>query len=139
MGKKIEPNVKVINNATRNDVRPGDRLLRRDVGQCGDVTVVETREGTASYRNVHGDWFSADDIWLTDGEGEGVTLTIRRAAQELPTEDGAVIVPADGREHIATNEGVANALVHLAGKWYGGAFQIEPEQIVPGTWQLAGK
>ena len=62
-----------------------------------------------------------------------------RPAPELPTEDGAVIVPADGCEHIATNEGVANALVHLAGKWYGGAFQIEPEQIVPGTWQLAGE
>ena len=58
---------------------------------------------------------------------------------ELPTEDGAVIVPADGHEYIETNEGVASALVHLGGKWYGGAFQINSEQIIPGTWKVDGK
>ena len=58
---------------------------------------------------------------------------------ELPTEDVAVIVPADGHEYIETNEGVASALVHLGGKWYGGAFQINSEQIIPGTWKVDGK
>ena len=48
-------------------------------------------------------------------------------------------MPADGHEYIETNEGVASALVHLGGKWYGGAFQINSEQIIPGTWKVDGK
>ncbi len=81
------------------------------------------------------------DPWTDEGRVIGIlhegAWYVRRPAPELPMEDGAVIVPADGREFIETNEGFASALVHLGGKWYGGAFPIKPVQITPGTWKVA--
>lgn len=71
-----------------------------------------------------------------------------RAAQELPTEKGVLIVPDDGREYIeATRYGktwrTVQAALDFAGNWVG-AWRSEadvipyilPEEITPGTWKV---
>ena len=87
------------------------------------------------------------------------TWYVRRAVQELPTEDGAVIVPAEGREFIEaevagqtfiareavvcqSDFGPANV---LEGAWrradtgarVGG--QVSRDFITPGTWKVADR
>ena len=84
---------------------------------------------------------------------EGVTALRKanphRPAPELPTEDGAVIIPADGHDYIEAR--VYNKTYHAreAGRhWTGGwhaAWRsgpevrgvVAPEDITPGTWQVA--
>lgn len=132
-----DPRVQIIENARRDDVRPGDHITFTSRLDRDDVTLTWTREGIAHHRDDDGDWCTEGGLYITDSEGAGITITICRTTQPLPERDGAVIIPADGCEHIETNEGIANALVHLGGKWYGGAFQITPEQITTGTWKVA--
>ena len=79
------------------------------------------------------------------------TWYVRRAAQELPTEKGAVIVPADGHEYIeATRYGrtwrAVQAARDFSGGWVGAwrseadvIAQITPEGITPGTWKAEEK
>lgn len=149
-------NVKVIENATAEMVREGDRLTRRSAGQYGSVTTVETREGVASYRDGHGDWFTADGIWLTDGEGEGVTLTIRRPIRKLPKSSTSVIVTNDGGEaieaaYMGSTWRANEAILGADGRWYGvwrrassgWAPQtipaMAPYNITPNTWKEDGE
>lgn len=84
---------------------------------------------------------------------EGVTALRNanpyRPAQELPTEDGAVIVPADGHDFIEQVGDCANyrRLTYDAasGRWIGWdmlnheAEALSPEYITPGTWKVEGK
>ncbi len=75
------------------------------------------------------------------------TWYVRRAVEELPTEDGAVIVPADGSEFIEQVGDCANyrRLTYDAasGRWIGWdmlnheAEALSPEYITPGTWRTA--
>ena len=70
------------------------------------------------------------------------------AIQELPTEDGAVIVPADGYEYIEavkygvpcrTREAVLSSDGYWIGAWRSGLralAYIYPDGITPGTWQV---
>ena len=100
----------------------------------------------------------AGDPWAAEGRLIGVleygTWYVRHPAPELPTEDGAVIVPADGREHIEAvfdsrtwraKEAVLGANGWWRGVWrrepgYGGATGIvPPECITPGTWKVEGE
>lgn len=80
---------------------------------------------------------------------EGVTALRKanphRPAQELPTEDGAVIVPADGCKFIrGTIDGTFDRLTFNAdsGHWIGwdrsakAAVVVEPRHITPGTWKV---
>ena len=73
-----------------------------------------------------------------------------RAAQELPTEDGAVIAPADGREFIeAGGYGrtyLAREAVLSYGCWYAAwrtgdgklaRHYVTSGDIIPGTWKKA--
>ena len=76
------------------------------------------------------------------------TWYVRRPAQELPTADGAVIVPADGREYIeATICGETHyaraALRSWVGDWYAAWRAGERKcglaasgDITPGTWKV---
>ena len=69
-------------------------------------------------------------------------------AQELPTEPGAVIVPAYGHEYIEANLYGMNlrareAVLSWVGIWYaawrdGGSTHghVKPEHITPGTWKV---
>lgn len=102
-------------------------------------------------------------LWTTGGGLIGLrdvgTWHVRRVAPELPTEDGAVIVPAEGREFIEaevagqtfiareavvcqSDFGPANV---LEGAWrradtgarVGG--QVSRDFITPGTWKVDGE
>lgn len=85
---------------------------------------------------------------------EGVTALRKanphRPAPELPTEDGAVIVPADGHEFIWVEGGrYFDRLTYSSRtrRWYGPAtnggpawaafWYGDPDQITPGTWKVA--
>ena len=69
-------------------------------------------------------------------------------SQELPTEPGAVIVPADGHEYIEANLYGMNlrareAVLSWVEIWYaawrdGGSTHghVKPEHITPGTWKV---
>ncbi|QAV29761.1 hypothetical protein MT1254_10945 [Micrococcus luteus] len=70
---------------------------------------------------------------------------------DLPTEPGAVIVPADGHEYIEAAERgrtcrAREAVLGLGGHWYAAwrsdavlCGLIPPECITPGTWKEAGQ
>lgn len=66
--------METIENAHLDDVRPDDHLTWTRIMEVGGVTITHTREGTAHHRA--GDWNTADNVWITNGEGD--TLTIRR-------------------------------------------------------------
>ena len=153
MSAPTEPNVQIIENATRDDVRPGDHVVwerpvaERPVAER-DATTTLRREGIAHHRDHYGDWCTKGGMWLTDLAGEGTTLTIRRPAQELPTGLGAVIVAKEGGGGIeATVLGIVwrarEAVFGADGRWYGvwrstsGAISYAaPGQITPGTWKV---
>ena len=74
-----DPNVKIIESATRDDVLQGDHVSWAHTEKVHDVTItVRRREGVAVYRDAEGNWWTERGLWITDGEGEGITLTIRR-------------------------------------------------------------
>lgn len=149
MSEPNAPTVQVIENATRDDVRPGDHVTWEHTGARDGVTTFERREGIAHHRESTGDWCSETGAWITCGEGDDITLTIRRPAQELPTEDGAVIVPAEGRDFIeATICGetyyARAALRSWVGDWYAAWRSGDRKcglaasgDITPGTWKVA--
>ena len=95
--------------------------------------------------DVEGDPWTAKNGFI--GVLDEGTWYVRRAVQELPTEDGAVIVPADGSEFIEQVGDCANyrRLTYDAasGRWIGWdmlnheAEALSPEGITPGTWQVA--
>lgn len=94
-------NEKIIKNATRNDARAGDRIAWTSTRVRAGVIITHVREGISDHRDKDGDWCAEDGLWLTSGEGEGTTLTIRRPVKRSPPPpeyDGAVIVHLE-REH----------------------------------------
>ena len=70
--------VQVIENATRDDVRPGDHIVWEHTETLHGVTRTVRREGIAHHRDQEGDWCTEEGRWLTNGEDEGTTITIRR-------------------------------------------------------------
>ena len=148
MDEKNETAVKVIENASLEDVLPGDHLTWEWVMVHGGLTMTNRREGIASYRNVSGDWWTAEDMSITEGNEDDITLTIRRTVQDLPTNPGAVIIPADGHEYIeATMRGetvrAREATRSGAGGWYAAWRSGEQtsglassREITPGTWKV---
>lgn len=154
MNEKNDPNVQIIENATRDDVRPGDHITWELNKRPDGATITERREGTAHHRDSFGDWWTDEGgVWLTLGAGEGVTITIRRPVQDVPTEPGTVIVPAEGREFIEAvvggivwyaNEAVLGPDARWHGIWRGGwgsmpIGYVAPGLITPGTWKVDEK
>ena len=78
MNENIGPDVQVIENARLKDVRPGDHVTWDDVEEERGMTITTRREGIAHHRDLDGDWWTEDGMWITFGESEGDTLTIRR-------------------------------------------------------------
>lgn len=151
MNEKNDPNVQVIENARLDDVRPGDHITWEDPWERHGVTRTVRREGIAAHQSPTGDWYTADGMNITSGEGEGITITIRRPVQDLPTDPGAVIVANDGYEYIeATLDGVTyrarEAVLVGEDDWYAAWRSdsrvmpaVTPDQITPGTWKVDEK
>ena len=77
---------------------------------------------------------------------EGVTALRKanphRPALELPTEDGAVIVPADGHEYIEIRAGKKSRRLTWDAEsyvWYDARGTHLDADITPGTWKVEGK
>lgn len=144
MNTRTDTNVKIIENATRADVRSGDHLTWKWAQEIDGVTVKSSHEGIAHHQDEYGDWWTEGGMWLTS-VGAG-TLTIRRPVQELPTASCAVIVPADGCEFILVTDAGGWAFERMTysaehDRWYGmtkrGAIAMcIAEQIIPGTWKV---
>ncbi|MCV7529062.1 hypothetical protein M3D01_004125 [Micrococcus luteus] len=148
MSEPNDANAQVIENATRDDVRPGDHVTWEYTGAREGVTTFERREGIAHHRDSDGDWCAEGGRYITYSEGYGRTITIRRTVQELPTGLGAVIVAKEGGGGIeATVLGrvwhAREAVFGADGRWHGvwrstsGAISYAtPDQITPGTWKV---
>ncbi len=79
MTTHTDPNVQIIENARPEDVRPGDHIVWEHTETFRGVTRTVRREGIAHHREqLLDDWVTGDDGLITDGEGEDITLTIRR-------------------------------------------------------------
>jgi len=143
-----DPNVQTIENARLDDIQPGDHVTWEDVVEGRGVTIVERREGIAHHRDNDGDWCSEDRLFITAGEEEGVTITIRRTLNVLPSKPFTVIVPNDGHEYItATFGGVtyhAREAVLTRGGLWAGAWRseestrawAESDQITADAWKV---
>ena len=141
MSTPTEPNMQIIENATRKDVRPGDHVVFRHTWKRDGLAVAERREGIAHHLD-DGNWCTEAGMYITLGVGEDVTITIRRAVQELPTEDGAVIVPADGRKFIETQSGKKSRRLTWDAEclvWYDARGTHLHGDITPGTWKVEGE
>lgn len=139
MTDTTDTHMKTIENARLDNVRPGDHIIWTRDKEYGGVISVERREGTAHHRDASSNWRTESGTWITGGEGEGTTLTIHRPVQELPTEDGVVIVPADDREFIEVNDGGRYyVMIHAGdGWWRGGPDEVSSVDIIDGTWKVA--
>lgn len=79
MNENTKTDVQLIENATRDDVRPGDHIIWERVrGRIGAATMLERREGIAHHRDKDGDWYTENDVWLAGLDGNDATITIRR-------------------------------------------------------------
>ena len=75
MSKK---NVKIIENAALDAGRTGDHIVWEHTEAFHGVTRTVRLEGIAHHRDQEGDWCTEEGRWLTNGEDEGTTITIRR-------------------------------------------------------------
>ncbi|MCV7688155.1 hypothetical protein M3C66_009980 [Micrococcus luteus] len=150
MSEPNDSNVQVIENATRDDVRPGDHVTWEETRTVDGVTIVVRREGIAHRRYNAGDWCTDGDRIITMGEGEDVTITIRRPVQELPTALCAVIVAKEEGGRIEAMTGAVvwyanEAVLGPDNRWRGvwrtdsgrvATSSVSPEDITPGTWKV---
>ena len=148
MREPSDSNVKTIENATLDDVQPGDHITWKEARVYHGVTAFERHAGIAHHRDWTGDWCTEEGAWITCGGGKGATLTIRRAVQDLPTASCTVIVPADGRERVEAMANVVwyanEAVLGPDNRWHGvwrtdsglAISSVSPKEITPGTWKV---
>lgn len=137
------------------DDRPWEPLKKGDPLNVGD----EVRQdhggitATAVVGSVDGGGnpWSANDSFI--GWLEAGTWYVRRAIQELPTEDGVEIVPAGGGPIGAVHPGGKFTTHHATydsylGSWVGvwraasgrvTVSSVSPGDITPGTWKVEGE
>ena len=72
-----DQNMQIIENATLDDVRPGDHLVWEYTREVDGVTITARREGVAGARYGNADWYTKDGMWITEANLAGA-LTIRR-------------------------------------------------------------
>ena len=158
--KKIEPTVAMILEAASTGTPSGTdaRAILRAALNHPDAAGLFADEDTIRAAREQG-WDQATR-WIDSYQGgpNGRTDSARsanphRPAQELPTENGAVIVPADGHEYIeAACFGVVwrarEAVLGLDGRWHGvwrrgagvaAVGSVSPGRITPGIWKLDGQ
>ena len=155
MDKKIEPTVAMILEAASTGTPSGTdaRAILRAALNHPDAAGLFADEDTIRAAREQG-WDQATR-WIDSYQGgpNGRTTSARsanpyRPVQELPTEPGAVIVPADGREHIEAmidghtyyaREAIFSCSVLWLGVWRSidsTAVSALPEDITPGTWKV---
>ena len=158
--KKIEPTVAMILDAASTGTWAGTdaRAILRAALNHPDAAGLFADEDTIRTAREQG-WDQAT-LWIDSYQGgpNGRTDSARsanpyRPAQELPTEDGAVIVPEDGREYIEAecfgvvwraSEAVLGQDDRWHGVWRRGAGvaavgSVSPGRITPGIWKLEGQ
>ena len=133
------------------DARPWESLGESDQVRVGDEVKWDyyglTMTATVARVDKTGSLYTAAGLHI--GVRSVGTWYVRRAAQELPTEPGAVIVPAEGREFI---EAVANGHTYYAreamlinGLWravwrtphcFQVSYSVLPWKITPDTWKV---
>lgn len=145
------PRMQTIENATRAGGRPGDHITWEQTEVRYGLTITTRREGIAHHRDSSDDWCTAESGWLTDGEGPGITLTIRRPVQDVPTEPGTVLDPADGHEYITATVGgetyrAREAILLEPDHWHaawrsdeGVLPYVISERIDPDTWKKGNR
>ena len=110
-------------------VRVGDEVRQEAFGFA--VTAVVAR------MDGRGDPLTAEGAII--GDLRHGTWYVRRPAQELPTEDGAVIVPAEGRDYIETRAGKKSRRLTWDAEcfvWYDARGTHLHGDITPGTWKV---
>ena len=138
---------------TPADARPWEPLNEGDSLRVGD----EVRQDYSGVTRtaVVGRVGEDGTPWTTERDLIGLlhwgTWYVRRAVQDLPTNPGAVIIPADGHEYIeATMRGetvrAREATRSGAGGWYAAWRSGEQtsglassREITPGTWKVADR
>ena len=134
---------------TDEDARPWEPLGEPDQVCVGDEVKWDyyglTMTATVACVNKTGSLYTAAGLHI--GVRSVGTWYVRRPVQELPTEDGAVIVPADGHEFIEQVGDCAHyrrlAYDAASGRWIGWdtlnheADALFPRHITPGTWKVA--
>ena len=113
-------------------VRVGDEVRQEWYGV--------TRTGVVGRVDGNGDPWTAEGGYI--GPILGGTWYVRRPVQELPEEDGAVIVPADGHEYIETQTGKKSRRLTWDAEclvWYDARGTHLHGDITPGTWKEASK
>lgn len=134
-----------IENASLDDIQAGDEVLWEHTETFHGVTRTVRREGIAHDHDQLGDWRTGDDGLITDGEGEGITITIHR--HELPKNPAPVIIPSDGRYILATVGGVVyrarEAVLVGPGIWAGAwrsdhdvLEQVKSAQVHAYSWEM---
>ena len=136
-----------------DDDRPWEPLNEDDTVRVGDEVRQELNGVTtiAIVGRVDGE----GDPWTTEDRFIGVldegTWHVRRTVHELPTEKGAVIVPADGHDYIEARVynktyRAREAVRHWTGGWHaawrsGSELRgvVGSEEITPGTWKVEGE
>lgn len=135
------------------DDRPWGPLKKGDPLHVGDEVRRDYRgiTSTAVFDRVDG----RGDPWTADrgfiGSLDHGTWYVRRTDQELPTEDGAQIIPAHGAIEAVRN-GVTYTAVRAAydgleGVWVGvwrgeddhSTYEMPTEHITPGTWKVGNR
>lgn len=128
-----------LNQTTTEDDRPWEPL--NGPVRVGD----EVRRGHSglTVTAVVGSVDEDGDPWTAEGALIGVlnlgTWYVRRPVKELPTEDGAVIVPEDGREYIETRAGKKPRRLTWDAEcyvWYDARGTHLASDITPGTWKV---
>lgn len=160
MSKKIEPTVAMILEAASTGTPLGTdaRAILRAALNHPDAAGLFADEDTIRAAREQG-WDQATR-WIDSYQGgpNGRTDSARsanphRPVQELPTENGAVIVPADGHGHIEAecfgivwraSEAVLGQDDRWHGVWRRGAGvaavgSVSPGRITPGIWKLEGQ
>lgn len=78
MSENTDRNIQVIENASSDDIRPGDYVIWEWVWERRDTIRAERVEGVAHHRDTYGNWHTVRGMWVAGAAGERTTLTIRR-------------------------------------------------------------
>ena len=119
------------------DDRPWEPLGESDPARVGDEVKWDyyglTMTATVARVDKTGSLYTAAGLHI--GVRSVGIWHVRRAVQELPEEDGAVIVPAEGREFI---EAKVNRQTFITREAVVGQSEFGPVNVLHGAWRMVG-